>query len=626
MIESMRVFVRPRVYVSGSRSSLALCDEIRGRLDDAWSGAIELSGDAGSGKSTALEYLREQFDGEPRLVLVDRPGERRCNELAVEAERRVVVYAKDEYSVAAPQLEQWRLAPWSRDEWIEYLLAAHHDQCSTVIARLQGDSHTGLLRGLPALLRPVLDALAGDAELTDVRTALRQIAAASLDSKWLCEARRRSFEQIGGRRKVSSVFKDLLLPPGDLLIALPLLRFDVVRLLLAADHFAECLADKRARAVLAEKHRPELLDETADVIAAREPVLQNLHDLLATGEVECHANAATLLIAAGVAWRPNPHRPPYLAGARLSDVDWSRIAIKHLTLTNADLSGADLHESQLSHVIADSALLENVSFRGAKLYDFKAVAACLAGAGFSHVRAFEPIFAGADLQGVMAREAIFIRADFTGADLREACFAKAALRVALFNGSRLAGANFSEADLSGADFDQCDLREVDLTGARLTHAHLQQANLEGLQLPEADLERAQLRGAYLTATEIPRGNFFKADLRETGLADIEWEGADLREADLRGATFHLGSSRSGLVDSTIASEGSRTGFYTDEYQEQEFKAPEEIRKANLCGADLRGANVEGVDFYLVDLRNAKYDDHQRDHFRRCRAILESRVP
>jgi uncharacterized protein YjbI with pentapeptide repeats len=52
-------------------------------------------------------------------------------------------------------------------------------------------------------------------------------------------------------------------------------------------------------------------------------------------------------------------------------------------------------------------------------------------------------------------------------------------------------------------------------------------------------------------------------------------------------------------------------------------ASEAIRKANLCGADLRGALVAGVDFYLVDLRGAKYDSDQEAHFRQCDAILEN---
>ncbi len=87
----------------------------------------------------------------------------------------------------------------------------------------------------------------------------------------------------------------------------------------------------------------------------------------------------------------------------------------------------------------------------------------------------------------------------------------------------------------------------------------------------------------------------------------------------------MGSTRCGLVDSDLASEGTRTGFYTDDFTEQEFRAPEEIRKANLCGADLRGAKVEGADFYLVDLRNAKYTQEQATHFAKCGAILRSCV-
>ena len=49
-------------------------------------------------------------------------------------------------------------------------------------------------------------------------------------------------------------------------------------------------------------------------------------------------------------------------------------------------------------------------------------------------------------------------------------------------------------------------------------------------------------------------------------------------------------------------------------------------KIFAAGADLRGANIEGVDFYLVDLRDALYDAAQEEHFRACRAILESVEP
>jgi hypothetical protein len=82
---------------------------------------------------------------------------------------------------------------------------------------------------------------------------------------------------------------------------------------------------------------------------------------------------------------------------------------------------------------------------------------------------------------------------------------------------------------------------------------------------------------------------------------------------------------SGLVGSPIACEGSKTGFYTDDYEDMHFKRPEDIRKANLCGADLRGAKIDGLDFYLVDLRDAKLEAKQLEHVRRCGAILGKAV-
>jgi uncharacterized protein YjbI with pentapeptide repeats len=154
---------------------------------------------------------------------------------------------------------------------------------------------------------------------------------------------------------------------------------------------------------------------------------------------------------------------------------------------------------------------------------------------------------------------------------------------------------------------------------------LRHCDLEGLYLLGANFTGAFLKSALLTGSTMPGANFNRADLRNTGLAEVDWERVDLRGADLRGASFHMGSTRSGLVGSPLACEGSRTGFYTDDYDEQSFKAPEEIRKANLCGADLRGAQLENVDFYLVDLRGAQYDADQGRHLRRCGAILEARV-
>jgi uncharacterized protein YjbI with pentapeptide repeats len=154
------------------------------------------------------------------------------------------------------------------------------------------------------------------------------------------------------------------------------------------------------------------------------------------------------------------------------------------------------------------------------------------------------------------------------------------------------------------------LRATDFEGAAAEGVSFHHANLDDALLSGSWFRLADFRGALLT---------------NTGLGQIDWEGADLRGADFTGASFHYGSSRSGLVNSYIAGEGSKTGFYTDEYLEQDFKAPEEIRKANLCGSDLRGAKVEGADWYLVDLRGALYTPDQAAHFARCGAILHARA-
>ena len=67
--------------------------------------------------------------------------------------------------------------------------------------------------------------------------------------------------------------------------------------------------------------------------------------------------------------------------------------------------------------------------------------------------------------------------------------------------------------------------------------------------------------------------------------------------------------------------GLRTVSQMEETREQGFKAPEEIRKADLRRADLRGARIFDTDFYLVDLRGAQYTADQELHLRSCGAIL-----
>ena len=115
-------------------------------------------------------------------------------------------------------------------------------------------------------------------------------------------------------------------------------------------------------------------------------------------------------------------------------------------------------------------------------------------------------------------------------------------------------------------------------------------------LAAADFHDVNLCNALLTGSQMQEANFISAEILAAQVWPISSGLALIYMMLTCDASFHLGSSRSGLVDSLIACEGSRTGFYTDDYDEQDIKPIEEIRKANLRGADLRGANIEGSRF------------------------------
>jgi uncharacterized protein YjbI with pentapeptide repeats len=195
------------------------------------------------------------------------------------------------------------------------------------------------------------------------------------------------------------------------------------------------------------------------------------------------------------------------------------------------------------------------------------------------------------------------------------------LIAADLNGADVDETNFSLADMTKANLTKLDLRTSDLESACLSRANMSGCDLEQKKLTGIYFSFANLDEAILTATVFRNCSLRNCRLRGAKVADIDWEFCDLRSADFSGCHFHMGSTRSGKVPSDYPSHGTRTGFYTDEYDEKYFKRPEDIRKASLYGCDLRGAKVSNADFYLIDLREAQYDAKQKSHFQRCGAIL-----
>jgi len=586
--------VRPRVLEPGRAGSLLLDDALDERLARAPEGELWIQGSMGSGLRTARAHVARRFSGDARIA-IDPPGDRDVPGLAVRFTRRGEL----------PE-DALRLAPWTRDECIEYLLARHPARCASVMRRLGRGEQPVELGGTPLLLAAVLEALAADDALAGEFEALRAALVRVFETpELLARARDVAFECIPSARTGPLPDIEELLPRADWLRQIPVL------LVLAAEALTILLEQRNGIELPTCAPDAELLRVARPLLAASPAARAEALRMLDVGPSPSQPWAASLVHLEGPdalakGW---PKRSllrwnlPRLAGARLDQLQATELDFSLVFAQEVDLRGANLDRCDFSAACLRHGWFARASLRGARM---------------SKADANEADFTEAVLAGIDARDA-----QFDGA-----CFERASLRGADLSGARLEGCCLRGAHADGANFTSASLQRLDLRTlqglpARFAKAGMMHANLEGQSGADLDFSAAELTGALLSGTRFPRANFRGAILRNAGLAWIDWEGANLFDADLSGASFHLGSSRSGLVFNAPAGWGTRTGFYSDEMRDQSFKAPEEIRKANLKGADLRKAVIFQTDFYLVDLRGALYTPDQEKHLRGCGAILGS---
>ena len=106
-----------------------------------------------------------------------------------------------------------------------------------------------------------------------------------------------------------------------------------------------------------------------------------------------------------------------------------------------------------------------------------------------------------DLSGGIFHQAKLARTNLQGSDLSNSDFGRASL-----NRSNLRDANLGRAYLSYADLEGADLRGADLSYAYLNHANLRGANLCGANLSNAKISEEQLTQAKTNwATVLPNG-------------------------------------------------------------------------------------------------------------------------
>lgn len=599
--------MRPRVHRTGSTVPLLLEEEIRQLLDSGQRVEVRLCGARGLGKTTALAHLAAVFAGDSRLALRDlldtsKPGE----ELVT-----VVASRRDGPEDAL----RFHLLPWTDDDVLEYLLATHPDRIATAFSAWQVEA-THDLHLWPGICRRVLDVLAtqpiGD-PLTALSIVLRQHFGPRHDAA-VDHALRTFVVAETPCRRVDA-------PPAILEGERHVLASAAALGVLAAERVLDVALGQPRRFRARISWRPPLRVAILHKLQGEPELEARLRALAGSRRVRHKAFVMSCLCS-----RQPGHRPAFaprgdLAHAWLRGIDLSgmrvRARLEHADLDGADLRQAVLHRCNLAHA----------SLRGARAELLECShlhAPFLRAAGLDARGSRWPAahLADADLRGARLEGARFPCAQLSRAQLQGALLHEADLSRAQLGGAMLGGTDLQHACCEGTQLGEIDLRETRMSGATFCLATFRHCNLAGSELPGLYAPQARFLGSDLTASKWRGANLERAVFDGSGLADVDWEGADLRAADFRRATFHLGNARSGLVDSTIPGEGSRTGFYTDESLDDHFRAPEEVRKANLRRCDMRGAIVEGTDFYLVDVRGARLEPEQRDWLKRCRAILD----
>jgi uncharacterized protein YjbI with pentapeptide repeats len=598
--------VTPRATVPNGDAALPLEHRIRNVLARGVRGNVAIVGPRGSGKTTAICHLAAALADLSGIAYIDRD----TPILTRSTRDRLLIFTSLKDPGTKAVTATFLLSPWTDDDLIAYLAAANRDQCGSVMKRVLACDDRADLEGLPRLWRIVLDELAGDESIPDIGSALRRYEMKLLRPELYpaaCEECLRRIRQSSEERRNT------------------LLDHPVVSRALAADYLVTNWSQRQFNERLPRRIPKALIIETGRLVRTHPGAAGELLQILAGTDSAWHSTAASVLHAAGVAFRAPGNGPADLYAACLPGIHWPGDSLTKANLVRADLSDADLFEADLRDANLTGAQLHGADLRGARIDSVAFRGANISGAILSHASGVSVDFVEANLVDARLVEALLPRARFEKADITRTCLQGAQLQSASFESAQLIQTDFTGADLQGARFQRSNLREVVLTDAKMAGALVLFCDLQAVDLPSADFHMANLMGSDLTGARMPGANLNGANLTSTGLADVDWEGADLRDANFTGASFHMGSTRSGLVGSVIPCEGSKTGFYTDDFNEQDFKPPEEIRKANLCNTDLRGAKVEDVDFYLVDLRGARYTQAQAEHFARCGAILRTRV-
>ena len=610
MNDSFKPLVEPRAYSPDSLESLPLVDLVLLEQDTKHR-TIRL---VGRGIETALSWLQGELNDYSNILIVGADE-------TVESPKQwdVVVYASSGEK-ARPRADlELKLTEWGEDEVIEYLMASSTPRCKSVMQRLEESDDLWLGGGSPRVLSIVLDQMIESDEVLSVGDGiLRFFESIDFDFK----TRRRVLDICLGNlffdSRASIELFDSNITNADVI---SFLGNQTVRYVVATDKIVSMLEKRTAHKVMAAKWPLPFVRLIAAKVM-RNAKANNFLNLLAnTKDSKSAANAASLLVFNDRGWVPSIDEKHAYKNAKLSKVNWTGQSLKSASMSFVDMNQANLSKCDLENAKLIGGNFQNACFSGANLTLAYAARANFSQANMPAMSAHNSTFIESNLSAACLECSDLSKANFNESDLSHANLSNCNLTRTQFLDAKLWKVDFSNSRLSKAMLRSADLRTAKLTGAVLSRAAMQRCNLVNQQLDGVDMEYVMLNGALLTGTVFRNCNLRNAKLNNGKMADIDWEDCDLRDANFFNCHFLMGSTRAGTVDSPYPSHGTRTGFYTDDFDDHYFKSPEEIRKANLCRCNLLGAKVFAADFYLVDLRGAIYDDDQRVHFQKCGAIL-----
>ena len=233
-------FVRPRVIDHGSESGepVRLEDALERRLQEGGRDDLFLEGPPGSGKHTALAYARLAFEGHAGIAFGGTPNEVESHDVRV----RLRVDASGAHRAPIERLE---LAPWKRDEWIEYLLARHRVACTSVMARLEAPELELDLKGRPLLWAAILDEMASDPALPNAFEAMRRAVRRRFSSPHAFDAAARQLWLALSPTLDAVVVQELRAIAAMEPDAAPFLNQGSVHILLGAEHVSATFGEAR---------------------------------------------------------------------------------------------------------------------------------------------------------------------------------------------------------------------------------------------------------------------------------------------------------------------------------------------------------------------------------------------